>query len=65
MYLITIMEKLGSSITWLDDQSLRISNKHISSYSIDPELSDKMKASVMLLAPLLIRFGRAEMPTPQ
>ncbi|MCS6982849.1 MAG: UDP-N-acetylglucosamine 1-carboxyvinyltransferase [Candidatus Absconditabacterales bacterium] len=65
MILIQIMEKLGSKVSWLDDNTVSINNVGVSSFSIDPLLSDKMKASVMLLAPLLIRFGRAEMPTPQ
>jgi UDP-N-acetylglucosamine enolpyruvyl transferase len=37
----------------------------INDYVIDAELSQKMKASVMLLAPLLRRFGKAHMPVPQ
>jgi UDP-N-acetylglucosamine 1-carboxyvinyltransferase len=64
-YLIQIMQKLGSIINRLDETSLLIDNSKVHSYIIDPELSDKMKASVMLLGPLLVRFGRAEMPTPQ
>jgi UDP-N-acetylglucosamine 1-carboxyvinyltransferase len=61
-----ILEKLGGSVEkFNNDTSLRINCSKVNSRMIDAELSDKMKASVMFLGPLLIRFGKAQMPTPQ
>lgn len=64
-YMLEILEKLGWSYTRLDDSTVKINASRLSSYEIDPVLSDKMKASVMFLGPLLARFGKAMMPTPQ
>ncbi len=61
-----ICEKLGGTVEFFNnDSSLRINCAGINSYSIDAELSDKLKASILFVAPLLLRFGKAEMPTPQ
>ena len=65
-YMCQIVEKLGWSVEWFNDNSsIRINCSWVHNYVIDAELSDKMKASVMFLWPLLIRFGKAEMPSPQ
>jgi len=44
---------------------VKINASGVNSFEIDAELSDKMKASVMFLGPLLVKFGKAMMPTPQ
>lgn len=64
-YMLEILELLWWTYTWISDDSIKICAKNINSYEIDPVLSDKMKASVMFLWPLLVRFGKAMMPTPQ
>lgn len=48
-----------------NNTSLRLNCSKVHDFSIDAELSDKMKASVMFLGPLLVKFGKAQMPTPQ
>lgn len=61
-----ICQKLGWSVEFFNnDTSVRINCANIHSYTIDAELSDKLKASILFVAPLLLRFGQAEMPTPQ
>ncbi len=64
-YMLDILALLWWSFERLNDSSVRINAKNVNSYEIDPVLSDKMKASVMFLWPLLVRFGKAMMPTPQ
>ena len=64
-YMLEILEKLGWSYERLSDDSIKLNASQVNSYNIDPELSDKMKASVMYLWPLLIRMHKAMMPTPQ
>lgn len=64
-YMLEIFEKLGGQYSWIDDSSIKLNASTVNSYEIDAVLSDKMKASVMFLGPLLVRFGKAEMPTPQ
>lgn len=64
-YMLEIFAKLGGSYSRMDDSTIKLNASSVNSYEIDAVLSDKMKASVMFLGPLLVRFGRAEMPTPQ
>lgn len=64
-YMLQILELLGGKYERTTDESIKINAKWVNSYEIDPVLSDKMKASVMFLWPLLVRFGKAMMPTPQ
>jgi UDP-N-acetylglucosamine 1-carboxyvinyltransferase len=64
-YMLDILALLGGTFTRLDEDTIQINAKNVNSYEIDPVLSEKMKASVMFLWPLLVRFGKAMMPTPQ
>lgn len=64
-YMLDILKLLGGTYERLDDNTIKLNAKWVNSYEIDPVLSDKMKASVMFLGPLLVRFGKAMMPTPQ
>ncbi len=64
-YMLEIFEQLWWTYERLSDDSIRLNASGVSSFEIDPVLSEKMKASVMFLGPLLIRFGKAMMPTPQ
>lgn len=46
-YMIQILEKLGGSATRISDTSIRINGGNLTSQTIDPDLSEKMKAGVM------------------
>ena len=63
--MLEILEKLWWSYSWTSNDSIEICGKNANSYEIDPVLSEKIKAGVMYLGPLLVRFGKAMMPTPQ
>jgi len=64
--MLQILEKLGGSFEWFNNQtSLKINCSGVHNYAIDAVLWDKIKASAMYLWPLLLRFGKASMPTPQ
>lgn len=66
MYLLEIIEKLWWQVTRNTKKNwLTLCGSGINSHIIDPELSQKMKTSVMLVPVLLHRFWKAEMPTPQ
>lgn len=64
-YMLQILEKLWWTYERLSNDTVKINASWVNSFEIDAELSDKMKASVMFLWPLLVRFGKAMMPTPQ
>ena len=61
--LIQIIEKLGVKVT-RDKDVVTIDPKGLSSYEIDPDLSTRIRASVVLAAPLLVKFGKAIITPP-
>lgn len=65
LYMLEIVETLGWTYERLDEASVSIDASGVSTTEIDEELSIKMKASVMFAWPLLARFGKVTMPTPQ
>ncbi len=64
-YMLEIFEQLWGIAKWISDSSVSLIATGISSHTIDPVLSQKMKASVMYSWPLLARFGKVSMPLPQ
>lgn len=63
--MIKIVKQLGGKVTYLNDnKSIKIVAEGINTFEMDPDLSQKAKASVMFMAPLLLRFGKAYMPIP-
>jgi len=61
--MLSIIEKLGAKIT-RGDHSVEIDPSGLSSYDLDPDLSAKFRASVVLAAPLLVKFGKAVVTPP-
>jgi UDP-N-acetylglucosamine 1-carboxyvinyltransferase len=59
-----IIEELGGEITGLGTSTLIIDPSGLSSYELSSELSGKLRASVLLAAPLLARFGKAVITPP-
>lgn len=62
--LLELMEKLGCEVEQLKPGEYRISAKNINSHLIDPEIAKKIRASILLTAPLLARFGKVKFPHP-
>jgi len=63
--MLKIVKQLGGKVGYLSDGgSIRIDASEVNTYEIDPELSQKAKASVMFMGPLLLRFKKAAMPIP-
>src|SRR3989344_5292228 len=60
----SLIKKLGVKITGLGTSTLTIDPKGLSSYELDPDLSMKIRASILLTAPLLVRFGKAILTPP-
>ncbi len=62
--LADVLRSLGASVKWTGDHSLAIDTTNVSCLEPDRELVRKMRASVLVLGPLLARFGRALIPLP-
>lgn len=61
--LLQILRLLGVSVTKSDDLTI-IDAANINSFRVDKELGELIRSSIMLVGPLLARFGRAEVPIP-
>jgi UDP-N-acetylglucosamine 1-carboxyvinyltransferase len=63
--ILKIVKQLGGKVSYFNEgSSVKITANGLNTYEMDPDLSQKAKASVMFMAPLLIRFGKAYMPIP-
>jgi len=63
--MLKLAKQLGAKISYGNQgKTVIITGKDVSTYEMDPELSQKAKASVMFMAPLLLRFKKAYMPIP-
>lgn len=59
-----IMEKLGAKIEGLGTNRLVINPAGVKKWHLDPQLVAKLRASILLLGPLLARFGKARLRHP-
>lgn len=62
--LVEVMAKIGAEIERPEDGVLSIQTKKIVSTEADYDLFKKMRASILIMGPLLAREGRARMPLP-
>ena len=62
--LLSILESMGSEISWLDSTTLRIVNRDIDPSKIDVHLVRRIRSSILLVGPILARFGSFAIGTP-
>jgi len=63
----TLVELIGSTgvdVKWAERNTLHIHAKHVASSRLDPDLCRKIRASILLAAPMLARCGEIELPPP-
>jgi UDP-N-acetylglucosamine 1-carboxyvinyltransferase len=63
----TLVELIGSTgveVRWAERNRLHIHAKHVASSRLDPDLCRKIRASILLAAPMLARCGEIELPPP-
>lgn len=61
--MVSLIEKLGAKVK-KSGHTLTIDSRRLSSYDLDSDLSSRIRASVVLAAPLLVRFGKAIITPP-
>ena len=61
---IEILKKMGAEIEWLARNKIRINPADISPERIPIELFGKMRVSVLLIGPVVARFGSFKVPHP-
>ncbi len=62
--MLNILKSMGSEIVWLEERVVRIINKDIDPNKIDNNGIDKIRASILILGPIMARFGYAKISTP-
>ena len=61
--MVEVLEHLGAVVTW-QDHTMEIDASGVGSYEAPYELVSKMRASIIVLGPLLARFGKATVAMP-
>jgi UDP-N-acetylglucosamine 1-carboxyvinyltransferase len=62
--LVELLQSVGATAEWTARNALTIHAKSISAEKLDPERCRKIRASILLAAPLLARCGEIELPPP-
>lgn len=62
--LLDIMESLGAEVVWTEPGTVEVNAANVTPGRLDPELSGRIRASILLAGPLLARFGSLSLPPP-
>ncbi len=62
--MIDLMRQLGTEIEHVSDNTFRVDSSGLHTGSVDPELSRRIRASILLAGPLLARLGEVVLPPP-
>jgi UDP-N-acetylglucosamine 1-carboxyvinyltransferase len=62
--LVELVKSVGASVEWAARNTLKIHAKNVKAAELDPELCRRIRASILLAAPLLARCGEVELPPP-
>jgi UDP-N-acetylglucosamine 1-carboxyvinyltransferase len=62
--MLEIIRSMGGLAEWTGDHQIKLNCKEISPEKIDHKLVKKLRASVVLIGPLLARFGKIDFPVP-
>jgi len=61
--MVELLRNLGAKVEY-KDHTLKVDPTTLSSFTPDPDLCSKIRASVVLTAPLLVRFGKTVITPP-
>jgi UDP-N-acetylglucosamine 1-carboxyvinyltransferase len=62
--MMALLGHLGATVTWIGPNEVKVDARATVSRPLDPELCAKIRASILLAAPLLARFGQVFLPPP-
>ena len=62
--LLALLQDLGSVVEWTGTNTVRLDGSNVKPKALDPVLSAKIRASILLAGPLLGRFGKVVLPPP-
>lgn len=65
LQMISLLESLGAHVIFNQEtHTLSVDTTNVDRWQVNPEIMKKMRASVLVMGPLLARFGRAELAIP-
>jgi UDP-N-acetylglucosamine 1-carboxyvinyltransferase len=62
--MLEVVQKLGAKVEYLEKRKIRITAKDVSPERLDFDLVNKMRSSILLIGPLLARFGHVRISQP-
>lgn len=63
--ILALMQSLGANVAFdVLKKTLHIDTTHLSGYEVSPDVMNKMRASILVMGPLLARFGKARVALP-
>ncbi|MFC4368781.1 UDP-N-acetylglucosamine 1-carboxyvinyltransferase [Citroniella saccharovorans] len=62
--ILKVLESLGAKIEYIDETTVKINSSNITEYKTPFDLMNKMRASFLVMGPLLARVGKTETHTP-
>src|SRR5579859_3727477 len=65
LQMMQLLQDLGAQVAFFPELNrLEVDTRSINNYKVRPEIMKKMRASVLVMGPLLARFARAEIALP-
>jgi len=62
--LLNLLAVLGAETEWTAPNTVRVRAKDLSASELDPEAAARIRASILLVGPMLARVGRMMLPPP-
>jgi len=62
--LVDLVRTTGADVRWAQRNTLHVHAKEVSASALDPAMCAKIRASILLAAPLLARCGKVELSPP-
>ncbi|NDE17653.1 UDP-N-acetylglucosamine 1-carboxyvinyltransferase [bacterium] len=59
-----ILEEMGVTVEWEGEETLHLTAKNVNTTSPSAKLCSDIRASILLMGPMLARMGRIELPMP-
>lgn len=65
LHMVKLLEQLGARIVFVPEQhTLEVDTTHVSKWQVTADIMKKMRASILVMGPLLARFGYADIAVP-
>ena len=65
LHMVKLLRQLGAEVNYLQDEHcIDVDTSTIDKYQVSYEIMKKMRASILVMGPLLARFGRADIALP-